>query len=64
MPVKYECDNQSCENDIKGSKGLQATEGTVVIDHGGGHVEQDTFHGLFCSKACLREYLKDRGESQ
>jgi len=61
MPIRVECDWDPCENDIRGSEGLQVTEGEVVIDHGDAHVQQDVFHGLFCSKECLQKHLKDKG---
>ncbi|MCY4730520.1 hypothetical protein KY092_08105 [Natronomonas gomsonensis] len=64
MPLRFECDRDPCENDIKGTEGIQVTEGEVVIDHGNAHIQQDVFHGLFCSKECLREHLKDRGDSE
>lgn len=63
MPLRIECDQDECENDVKGSEGLQVSEGKVVIDHGNAYVEQDVFHGLFCSKECLRKHLNNGGEN-
>ena len=60
MGVQVECDGDDCSNDILGSTGFQLMEGEVIVDCGSEAVEQEEYHGVFCSQDCLISYLKDR----
>ena len=64
MGVQVECDGDDCSKDILESTGFQLIEGEVGVDCGSEAVEQEEYHGVFCSQDCLISYLNNRGESQ
>lgn len=64
MAVRVYCDRDGCSNDLLKSNGFQLIEGEVVVDLGSEIVEQDEYHGVFCSQDCLINYLNSRGENQ
>jgi len=58
------CNRDGCENNVLYENAFQLIEGVVDLEHVGKILDYNEYHGLFCSKKCLREYLKDRGENQ
>lgn len=64
MTVRVECDGDDCTLDILESNGFQLIEGEVIVDAGNEIVEQDEYHGVFCSQECLINHLNSRGESR
>lgn len=64
MGVQVECDGDDCSTDVYESNGFQVTEGEVIVDLGNEYVEQDEYHGVFCSQECLINYLNNRGENR
>lgn len=62
MAVKVECDGKNCDEDIFRSTGYQLIEGEVLIHDTHEIVEQEEYHGVFCSTDCLIQGIEGDAE--